>query len=119
MNSKLLASLLTACAVLSGAATAVPADNFDDVIMTLTNNSGYTIKGLYLSPVDSEIWGRNVLGSHEFPSGYENTISAPPGYYDLLLVDKFNDRCEVRDIDLRFDRAVSISRMDLLHCQGY
>ena len=119
MHGKLLASLLAGAVVLSGAATAVSADDFHRVTMTLTNNSGYMIERLYLSPVDSGVWGPDVLGAQVFPSGYEETIWTPRGHYDLLLVDQFGDRCEVRGIDLGHDRAVSISPMDLLHCEGY
>jgi hypothetical protein len=119
MNSKLLAALLTGAVVLSGAATAASADDFHRVTMTLTNNSGYTIAGLFLSSTNKDTWGPNVLRSQVLPSGYKEMIWTPRGDYDLLLVDQFGDKCEVRDIDLGHDLAVSISRMDLLHCEGY
>ena len=82
MNTKLLAALLTGAVVFSGAETAVSARDLHRVTIKLENNTGYTIRNLYLSDVRDGEWGPDVLSVDELPTGFEETIWAPPGYYD-------------------------------------
>ncbi len=98
------------------------ADGLDDltgnrVTVQLDNSSGYTIREIYLSPTSWTNWGRDLLGSGQLHSGYRETIEALPGTYDLRLVDTDGDDCILFNIQVRADRAITITRDALLRCE--
>ncbi len=79
---------------------------------TLVNNMGFTIYGLYVSPVTSDSWEEDVLGADVLGAGKSTTIrfstSETSQYWDLMVTDAYNNEYSFYDLDL-----FSISRITL------
>jgi hypothetical protein len=118
MKTKFFAPLLILGLAVTGVAGADSFDKLGWVDVQLVNSSGYTIRKLYLSPSDDTDWGRDLLGSGVLRSGYVETITTPPGRYDLRLVDADGNVCEISDVQMDEDRDVTLTRNGLLHCEG-
>ncbi len=91
-----------ACLVALGLVAAVPASarNLD---FRLVNDSGYTLRELYLSPESSERWGNDVLGRQMIDTGGSATVNFPSAadecMYDMRMI--FSDNDELTDtVDL-------------------
>jgi hypothetical protein len=91
--------LLTTIFGIASLASIAVADSPQDFIFY--NDTGSTIKSLYVSPHDDTDWGNDVLGSDELASG-DNTIvywESPQAaeYYDLKIIYYNNVSCEFRE----------------------
>jgi hypothetical protein len=94
----------------TGAAYAAPQD------FTLTNNTGYTIRSVYISPHDEDDWGSDVMGSDELDDDADVDIHFPSGrsqtcIWDLKVAyddgttaewDNFN-LCTISSIQIDYD----------------
>jgi hypothetical protein len=92
---------------ISGTASKAYSQNF-----TLVNNMGFTIYGLYVSPVTSDSWEEDVLGTDVLGNGKSTTIrfstSETSRYWDLMVTDANDNEYSFYEIDL-----FSISRITL------
>ena len=91
-----------ACLIAASLMSALPATarNLD---FRLENDSGYTLRELYLSPESSELWGDDVLGKQTVASGASATVNFPSAadecMYDMRMI--FSDNDELTDtVDL-------------------
>jgi len=79
---------------------------------TLVNNMGFTIYGLYVSPVTSDSWEEDILGADVLGNGKSTTIrfstSETSRYWDLMVTDAYNNEYSFYELDL-----FSISRITI------
>ncbi len=78
----------------------------DDATLTVVNDSSYLIYELYVAPVDTTSWGRNLLGGDFLAPGEELTLGVDCDYYDARLIDEDGVECRVYDLDLCLNDAV-------------
>jgi hypothetical protein len=85
----------------------------------IENNSDYAIYAIYLSPVNSNFWGRDLLGFDQvLEPGYTVTLPRSDiGDYDLMLVDEDLDSCVVHNVRVNSGTDWSIDNSWLLHCE--
>ena len=76
-------------AALLAAIVATPA-LAEDLVFTLTNDSSHTIVEMYVSPVEQEDWGENILTVPEVAPGVSGDVTIADGLdvcdYDIRLV---------------------------------
>lgn len=82
----------------------------------ITNQTGYTIMYVYVSPGDARSWEEDVLGSEVMPSGTSKRISLF-GYrspiFDVRLVDEDGDTYTFWNVDVsRNDLVVTLANLD-------
>jgi hypothetical protein len=125
MKTKIYAAIATV-AVSLGVAMSANATSLSDlsyrdtrVTVTLANTSNITIREMYLSTVNSTVWGRDLLGSDQMAINSQWNVKTPAGRYDLKLVDSDRDVCILRDVYIGADQEVNISNEALLRCEGY
>ena len=70
----------------------------EDLVFTLTNDSSVGIVEMYVSPVDEESWGENILMVDVVPPGASGDITIADGLdvceYDLRFVADTGDAAE-------------------------
>lgn len=73
----LLLALLTACA------TVRRAPDHGSALLTLLNRTNEDVCFIYLSPVDADSWGDDVLDSGSIPPGRSRRVHFPVGEWDM------------------------------------
>lgn len=62
----------------------------EDLVFTLINDSSHTIVEMYVSPVDEEQWGENILTVAEVAPGVSGDVTIADGLdvcdYDIRIV---------------------------------
>jgi hypothetical protein len=83
----------------------------------IVNKTGYTVYYVYLSPVSSETWGSDRLGSNILQNNQSITISSLPldsgNRYDIRLIDEDNDTYTKRNVRLSANQSIEFSISDL------
>jgi hypothetical protein len=83
----------------------------------IVNKTGYTVYYVYLSPVSSESWGSDRLGSNVLQNNQSITISSLPlnsgNQYDIRLIDEDNDTYTKRNVRLSANQSIEFSISDL------
>jgi hypothetical protein len=89
-----------------------------DSVVTIDNNTSYTLIELNLSPTTSVSWGADLLGSEVLEPGDSFQLSGVEcNTYDIRVVDEDNDECILDSVDLCLDNAVwKIDDADLASC---
>jgi hypothetical protein len=89
-----------------------------DASLTIENASSYTLVEIYLSPVDAESWGSDLLGSELLEPGDILEVSAIAcDVYDILVTDETGADCVLTDVDLCLDDALwTITDEELVAC---
>lgn len=82
------------------------------------NQSGYAITQVYISPASSEYWGSDRL-SNILYDGWSVDFTIWPGLYDFKLVDQDGDACVLRKVQVSESEDVTITRAELLACEGW
>ncbi|MEN9410886.1 MAG: hypothetical protein RL216_2860 [Pseudomonadota bacterium] len=71
----------------------------EDLVFTLINNSSHTIVEMYVSAVDEENWGENILTVAEVAPGVSGDVTIADGLdvcdYDIRLVSAEGGDSEV------------------------
>lgn len=90
-----------------------------DSTLTIQNNSSVSIYEIYISSVDSQVWGADQLGSDTLDPGDVVEFSEIDcDVYDMKVVDEEGDECVLTDIDFCVDDDVWImTDADLIACQ--
>lgn len=88
-----------------------------DYYVNITNNTGYTIYYIYISPDKSTSWEEDVLGEKVLMSGETRRVNLY-GYkspiFDIRLVDEDDDSYTFWDIDVsKRDITVTLSDIDI------
>ena len=90
---------------------AVAADYYVDI----TNDTGYTIMYMYVSPAKSDSWEEDVLGEDVLPSGKTQRVNLN-GYkspiFDIRLVDEDGDKYTFWNVDVS-ERDITVTLADL------
>jgi hypothetical protein len=81
-----------------------------DSSLYVANHSDFEIHEMYVTPIESPTWGRNLLGNDILLPGGSMYVALDCGTYDALLVDETGATCEVQNLDLCFDDADWIIR---------
>ena len=73
--------------------------------LTFTNNTGYTIKELYVSPTSHDDWYENLLKEGEVPNGKSVEVMIPEYesdelVFDIMAVDTEGDSYSKYEVDL-------------------
>jgi hypothetical protein len=73
--------------------------------VTFTNDTGYDINELYISPSVSDDWHDDLLGGLSIRNGSSMDVSVPVleddvRLYDILAIDVDGDRYEMFEVDL-------------------
>ena len=83
----------------------------------IVNKTGYTVYYVYLSPVSSESWGSDRLGSNVLQNNQSITISSlslnSGNQYDIRLIDEDNDTYTKRNVRLSANQSIEFSISDL------
>lgn len=87
-----------------------------DYYVEVTNQTGYTIVYMYVSPGDARSWEEDVLGENVLPSGTTQRVNLY-GYrspvFDIRLVDEDGDTYTFWDVDIsRHDLLVTLADID-------
>jgi hypothetical protein len=81
-----------------------------DYYVDITNNTGYTVFYIYVSPDKSDSWEEDVLGAKVLSSGETRRINLY-GYkspvFDIRLVDEDDDTYTFWDVDVSEDDIVA------------
>lgn len=82
----------------------------------VSNQTGYTIVYMYVSPADARSWEDDVLGEDVLPTGTRQRVNLR-GYrspiFDIRLVDEDGDTYTFWDIDVsRSDLVVTLDNLD-------
>lgn len=91
---------------------ALAADYYVDV----TNQTGFTIVYMYVSPGNAESWEEDVLGAEVLPTGMTQRVtlsnySSP--VFDIRLVDEDGDTYTFWNVDTsRHDLVVTLDNLD-------
>ncbi|WP_409523161.1 hypothetical protein [Nitrincola sp. MINF-07-Sa-05] len=109
MRTKLLALLVL---LSTFALPAFAADYYVDV----TNNTGYQIDYMHVSPADAQNWEEDVLGNNVMPNGTTQRVTLT-GYnssiFDIRLIDSDGDSYTFWDIDVsEYDLIVKPEDLD-------
>jgi predicted small secreted protein len=116
----LLPTLLLLATTTLAACGADDGDGGDgDSSLTIVNDSSFTFDNIYLSPVDQDDWGADLLGADLLDPGDEVVITdLVCDVFDIRIVDEDGDECIVTDVDLCFDDALWVIDDDeLASCQ--
>jgi hypothetical protein len=70
--------------------------------VTVSNQTGYTIYYLYVSPGEADGWGRDILGEDVLSNGKEVRVVLPSGsgLFDFRAKDEDDDEYTKYDIDM-------------------
>ncbi len=76
----------------------------ESIKVTFVNNTGYTVKELYVSPTSHDDWYDNLLKGSVVPNGSSIEISIPAYnthsfVYDLMAVDSEGDSFSKYEVD--------------------
>jgi hypothetical protein len=87
-----------------------------DYYVEITNNTGYTIMYMYVSPAKSDSWEEDVLGDDVLPSGKTQRVNLT-GYkspmFDIRLVDEDGDKYTFWGVNVSTDDiTVTIGDLD-------
>jgi hypothetical protein len=103
--------LATAALLVAASSIAAAADYYVEI----TNDTGYTIMYMYVSPDKSDSWEEDVLGEDVLPSGKTQRVNLT-GYkspiFDIRLVDEDGDKYTFWDVDVS-KRDITVTLADL------
>jgi hypothetical protein len=70
--------------------------------VTISNQTGYEIYYLYVSPGDADGWGKDILGEDTFADGKELRVVLPtgPGPFDFRARDEDDDEYTQYDVEM-------------------
>ncbi len=88
-----------------------------DYFVNITNNTGYTIEYMYVSPSKAKSWQEDVLGDYHVLADGETLKVTLTGYsspvFDIRLVDDEGDTYTFYDVDVeQFDLIVDEDSID-------
>ena len=87
-----------------------------DYYVDITNETGYTIMYMYVSPAKSDSWEEDVLGDDVLRTGKAQRVNLT-GYkspiFDIRLVDEDGDKYTFWNVDVsKRDITVTLADMD-------
>lgn len=86
--------------------------------LSITNDSAYNIRELYVSSSELTGWGPDLLGSRVLRSGETFTVTdITPGEYDIKFVDKDRDVCILRKVAVFENLSWRLTNAWLLSCE--
>jgi hypothetical protein len=87
-----------------------------DGYVDITNNTGYTIYGIYVSHSDNETWGDNMLVDEVLKDGgtYRVYLRAQPSeFFDILVEEEDGDTYSFYQVDVdKQDIVVTLDDLD-------
>jgi hypothetical protein len=101
---------LSSLALVLCAATSACVITDGDSSLRVSNQSDFAIHEMYVTPVESSSWGRDLLGSDVLYPGESMLLGLDCGTYDAMLIDETGAVCEITNLDLCFDDADWIIR---------
>lgn len=95
---------------------AVTADPTSDLHVVITNNTGYPVQQVFISPDDAASWEEDLLEGRILGNGESMTFTLQ-GYgspmFDIKLVDADGDSYSFHDVDIeRYDVTATITHLD-------
>ncbi|MDC7227127.1 MAG: hypothetical protein PQJ61_10230 [Spirochaetales bacterium] len=88
---------------------------FAENVVTVTNETGYTINYIYFSPSDYDDWDDDFLGDDSLEDGetveivLDREIDEDQFIYDLQAVDEDNDYYTMYEVDLNESMDISLT----------
>lgn len=79
-------------------------DGGPDATLTVTNRSDFAIVELYVTQVNNDSWGPNLLSRDLLPDE-QTTVGVECDTYDAKLIDESNVDCRVHNLDLCLNDA--------------
>lgn len=87
-----------------------------DYYVDITNDTGYTIMFMYVSPADAQSWEEDVLGSDILPHGQARRVTLRnynSPIFDIRLIDEDGDSYTFWNVDVsRNDLVVTLDALD-------
>lgn len=117
LNRLRQAFMTMSLAVLGLSAITVPLSAQSNHTLLVENNSGFDIYEIHMSSVNDRSWERDLLGSGILFDGNSFTVTAPPGVYDLRVVDEDHDACVVSNVRVYEDMTWNLTPGGLLGCE--
>lgn len=103
-------TLLLLVALVAGKAMAA------DYYVDITNDTGFTIVFMYVSPGDARTWEEDVLGSEVLPDGQARRVTLRnynSPIFDVRLVDEDGDTYTFWNVDVsKNDLVVTLDTLD-------
>lgn len=88
-----------------------------DYQIDISNNTGYTIMFMYVSPADAQSWEEDVLGDEVLPDGVARRITLSnynSPMFDVRLVDEDGDTYTFWNVDVsQRDLVVTLDDLDI------
>ena len=110
-------NMLFAAAVLVPAAfTTHTAVAQSDETFTISNESGYRIDHVYMSPTGYTHWGSDRLYGYLHPN-HELDLQVYAGRYDVMVVDSDGDACVISGVDVYEGETWHLTNSRLLSCE--
>lgn len=101
MVRSLISGVVVATLILSVAGTRPLAIRQEDKTISVVNKTDFDIDAIYLSDVDAELWGENILDDEEvLQPGEEVEVEIECGRWDVRLVAPTDSACVVEDVDI-------------------
>jgi hypothetical protein len=111
MKKPLMLALFLLAGVFSASAQNLPS-------IRITNNTGYDVYYIYISPSDSDDWGEDVLGDDILLDGHSVNIQLDhplggDGIYDICLEDEDGDSYSKYEVQLTNNARIVFTEEDL------
>lgn len=88
----------------------------DDYYVDITNNTGYTIVYMHVSPGNSKSWEEDVLGNDVLMNGDTQRVTLTgynSPYFDVRLIDEDEDSYTFWNVDVSTqDLVVTLDNLD-------
>ncbi|MGA0103417.1 MAG: hypothetical protein ACO3LH_06860, partial [Steroidobacteraceae bacterium] len=96
--------------------TTTEAATSSDLHVVITNNTGYPVQQVFISPDDATSWEEDLLAGRILSDGEGMTFTLK-GYsnpiFDIKLVDTDGDTYSFHDVDVeRYDVTATIANLD-------
>ena len=114
MNSRMMMTLSSLILLLL---TAIPAQAQQDYYVDITNQTGFAIFYMYVSPADAKDWEEDVLGNEVLMHGDTKRVNLYNYFspiFDIRLVDEDGDTYTFWNVDVSLrDIIVTLADIDV------
>jgi hypothetical protein len=93
----------------------------DNATLTIDNQSSVMLTEINLAPIDSPVFGPNLLdGDVLLPGEVITVVDIPCDFFDVRVVDEFGTNCILPSVDLCFSDALwVIDDFELAACDEF
>ena len=106
------------CCILIAASLITLHSQEQNPVVTIINDTGYTVRYLFISPVEDETWEEDFLGREVLPDGESFEVALQPplsvtNRYDILLIDEEGDSYSKWNVLITQNSVIEFTLNDL------